>query len=174
MSSANVQMYPSGNTIDLLNPDPAMIEIEDIAHALSMLPRWTASTRFPYSVGQHSIWCYRHVIGPELGIQALMHDATEAYVNDLCAPLKRHLPKYTLIEGQIWCAIAERFNIPEILDPRVKEVDVKALIAERMVLKADEKIVSKEIRYQHHSKTRKEFMGIYRMLEQKLQLKKSA
>lgn len=167
-------MYPSGNTIDLLDPDPDMINIEDIAHALSILPRWNGATRFPYTVGQHSLWCYKHVPGLELGYQALMHDATEAYVNDLWWPLKRNLPRYNLIEGQIWCVIAEKYGLPEQLDRRVQETDTKARVIEQMILRNTYYGVSDCIRYQHHTKTKKEFLKTFFLIQEKLQLKKSA
>lgn len=171
MASAKVTMYPSGKTIDLLDPDPGMIDIEDIAHALSILPRWNGATRFPYTVGQHSLWCYKYVPGLELGYQALMHDAAEAYVNDLWWPLKRNLPKYSLIEGQLWHYIAEKFGLPEFLDQRVHDVDSNARVIEQIVLRGPKLVVSNEIRYQHYSKTKKEFLATYTLLQQKLNLK---
>ncbi len=158
LRKAVVDMYPSGNKIDLLNPDPELIEIEDIAHCLSILPRWTGNSRFPYTVGQHSIWCYKNVIGPELGLQALMHDATEAYVNDLAAPLKKQLPRYQTIEGGIWWAIATKYDLPMNLDLRVKDVDVKALVLERQYLKSNK---PGPFQYQHHTKTKKEFLDLF-------------
>lgn len=174
MPSAKILMWPSGNLIDLLDPDPELIEIEDIAHALSMIPRWTGGTRFPYSVAQHSIWCYQHVPGLKLGYQALMHDATEAYMSDIAAPLKRQLPKYQLIEGQLWCAIAERFGLPEILDMRVKDVDARALITERAILKSPTIVTSNKVRYQHWTKSKREFLNTFYLLQEKLNLKISA
>lgn len=172
--SAKVAMYPSGNLIDLMNPDASLIEIEDIAHALSMLPRWTGATRFPYTVAQHSIWCFQNVPGLELGFQALMHDATEAFMNDLAKPVKNKCPNYQLMEGRLWHEIARKYGLPEILDPRVKHVDAQALISERVVLKGKELVVSSTIKYQHWTKTKKEFLSIFYMLQEKLQLKKSA
>lgn len=160
-------MWPSGNLIDLLDPDPSLIEIEDIAHHLSMIPRWSGGIRFPYSVAQHSIWCFQHVLGLELGFQALMHDATEAYINDVCTPLKKQLPNYQMIESRIWFAIAEKFGLPELLDERVKIVDANALILERMVLKSVKALVHPVIKYQHWTKTKRDFLNIFDMIMSK-------
>ena len=173
MPSAKVDTYPSRNVLDIMYPNPECIHIEDIAHALSMIPRWTGHTRFPYTVGQHSIWCYRNVYGKELGLQALLHDATEAYMQDLASPIKKQCLNYQLIEGRLWSEIAKKFGVPEILDPRVKEVDAAALIRERMVLKGQEPIVSADIRYQHWRKTKRQFLDLFYRLTYKAKIQQS-
>lgn len=120
--SAIIRTY-SINMLDVKNPDPALITIEDIAHSLSIIPRFTGHTAFPYTVAQHSLWCAKLIAEPELKLDALMHDAPEAYLNDLATPIKKDLSKYMLMEGVVWSVIARKYGLPERLDARVKKVD---------------------------------------------------
>mgnify|MGYP001614787186 CR=1 FL=1 len=85
-----VQTY-TGKSFDLSNPLPSMVCIEDIAHALATLNRYTGHARWPYSIAQHSIMVAEIVAAtaPELGLPALLHDSPEAYTNDWSSPLKR-------------------------------------------------------------------------------------
>lgn len=65
------------------------ILIEDIAHALSNLGRFTGHTSVFYSVAQHSLEMSRRILGgPEVKLAALLHDGAEAYVGDMSSPLK--------------------------------------------------------------------------------------
>lgn len=125
----------TGRKVDFLKPDPASIAIEDIVHALSRICRFTGHTREFYSVAQHSLWVERRVrlLGGSHAEQraALLHDATEAYVNDLSAPLKALLPSYREVEQRIWQAICERFDLPPRLPAVVKRADLEALMLER-------------------------------------------
>ena len=76
----------SGIAFDLLKPTPDMIVIDDIAHALSNLCRFTGHSKF-YSVAQHSRLA-SFMVSEQFALQALMHDASEAYLTDISAPLK--------------------------------------------------------------------------------------
>lgn len=123
----------SGHYFDLADPQPDMVRIEDIAHALAHLCRFTGHTRVLYTVAQHST----HVSGTcpkHLALQGLLHDATEAYVGDIASPLKAMLPDYQAIEARVWLAIAERFGLPAELDPAIKDADLAMLTAERIYL----------------------------------------
>lgn len=89
----------SGVMHDLLNPaangDP---NIEDIAHALANICRWTGHTSRFYSVAEHCIRAAA-IAPPECKLHVLMHDATEAYLGDVATPLKQLLPEYSRIEN---------------------------------------------------------------------------
>lgn len=126
----NTILTHSGQYFDLADPQPDMIRIEDIAHALSHICRFTGHTRHFYSVAEHSV-LVSCCVPRELAMQGLLHDATEAYVNDIAAPLKLLLPDYRAIEARVWTAIAERFGLPLELDPLVKDADLSMLTAER-------------------------------------------
>src|SRR5690349_6806238 len=96
----------SGVQFDLLKPDPSVVHLEDIAHALSHLCRYTGHCNRFYSVAEHSVIVSLMVppSEPKLAMQGLLHDATEAYVNDLARPLKDLLPEYKEIEMRVWLA----------------------------------------------------------------------
>lgn len=98
---------------DPVNPDPALIDIRDIAHALSMLCR--ANGHFPtfYSVGQHSINCFREAqargYSRRVQLACLLHDGSEAYLADITRPVKKELPRYLEIEEHLQARIWEKF-----------------------------------------------------------------
>jgi 5'-deoxynucleotidase YfbR-like HD superfamily hydrolase len=86
----------SGRKINITNPDPTTIVIEDIAWALSRLPRFSGHSipYVPYSVAQHCIQVAEDLkeYGPRVQLLGLLHDAAEAYINDLPSPVK-HIPE---------------------------------------------------------------------------------
>lgn len=119
-----------GRTFNLQRPHPHDVCIEEIAHALSMLCRFTGHTRRFYSVAQHSVHVSSLVL-PHNALIALLHDATEAYVGDVASPLKALLPEYQRIEQTVWQAIATRFDLDDALPLDVKRADLAMLAAER-------------------------------------------
>lgn len=120
----------SGRMINLANPEPADININDIAHSLANLCRFTGHTKSFYSVAQHSLLASLNV-GAEHALVALMHDAAEAYIGDLAAPLKYMLPAYREVEAGLWDAIAWKYRLPDELPAEVHEVDLRLLATEK-------------------------------------------
>lgn len=111
-------------------PMPSDIHIEDIAAALSKLCRYGGHCTKFYSVAEHSLLVSK-VVPPHLALQALLHDATEAYCVDMPRPIKHFLAGYAEIEARLWSAVAARFDLPIDLDPLVKQADNDVLLAER-------------------------------------------
>lgn len=103
-------MTNSGRRFDFARPDPEQIDIWDIALGLSRLPRFGGQTRMVYSVAQHSVMVSDIVPG-EFALEALLHDAAEAYCQDIAAPLKAMLPDYRAIERQVLAVIMRRFGV---------------------------------------------------------------
>ena len=124
-----IQTY-SGKKFDFLYPDLSSICIEDIAHALSNICRYTGHVGEFYSVAQHSVIA-SHIVPKEDALTALLHDATEAYLTDISKPLKQLLPEYVKIEDSIWLRIAEKFNLPATLPKSVKDADMILLATEK-------------------------------------------
>lgn len=125
----------TGNFIDLLDPDPKSITIEDIAGALSKICRFNGQLKKFYSVAQHSMYVASLVPEP-FKLQALLHDAAEAYVCDIPSPLKRLLgTAYRVTEYKVAKAIGQKFdvNLTE-LHPVVKQADAIMLVSERDAL----------------------------------------
>jgi uncharacterized protein len=106
-----IQTY-SGAKVNPLDLAPADVRIEDIAHALSLLCRFGGHVREFYSVAQHS-WIVSHLCPPEDALQGLLHDASEAYLGDMVAPLKHEEPLwyYRRAEAMAEKTLRERFDL---------------------------------------------------------------
>lgn len=122
----NVIRTYTGKLIDVSNPNPDDIVIADIAHALSLNNRWGGHTKYPYSVAYHSLWCAA-CVEPEYKLEALLHDATEAYIRDMPTPIKKLLPDYMALEEKLDTAIRAKFGLPATMSQAVKDVDRRAL-----------------------------------------------
>lgn len=121
----------SGRAFSLTAPRPEDILIEDIAHALSHLCRFTGHTAQLYTVAQHSVLA-SCAAPPEFALWGLLHDAAEAYLGDVSSPLKGMLPGYRLLEDKLLAAISMRFGLAGWAPPpEVKEVDLRLLFTER-------------------------------------------
>ena len=115
-------------------PEMGEYDIVDIAHALSNLCRFGGHVVSFYSVAQHSVLVADQLPTRELKRIGLMHDATEAYCQDLIRAVKHLCPEYKKIEDNFWKAIANKFNLPAILPPEIKEMDNRMLITEKHAL----------------------------------------
>jgi hypothetical protein len=122
-----------GISFNLVEPTPEMIEIGDIAHALANLCRFTGHTKSFYSVAEHCVRASREVPAA-FALEALLHDATEAYLGDVSSPLKALLPDYQAIEHRLDAVIRQRFGLPAKMSPEVKRADLAMLATERTCL----------------------------------------
>lgn len=122
---------------------PEDICIEDIAHALSHLCRFTGHLNMFYSVAQHSLLVSEKVPGnPGVKLAALLHDAVEAYTGDMASPLKGYLwkqasyeygdgvPSYIALQDRVGTAIYQRFGITGIIPASVQQYDQAACLFE--------------------------------------------
>lgn len=133
MKSNNLSFFPvptpgiirahSGLMVNVFNPDPDTLLIEDIAHALSHLCRFGGHTQRFYSVAEHSIRCADYLSGRAVKLAALLHDASEAYLVDIPAPIKSALPEYLKIEDKLMKVIADKFGFRYPLPKAVDLVD---------------------------------------------------
>ena len=132
----------SAREFDLLKPRADLITTLDIAHALSLICRFNGHCNRHYSVAQHSLLVADIVQSqghsPEIQLQALLHDAAEAYVGDMVSPLKRLLWEangyFDEIEERVWRAICERFDLEPALPDCIHTADMIALATERREL----------------------------------------
>lgn len=135
-------MTASGEDFWFLNPATETIHIGDIASALSKICRYTGHCRHFYSVAQHSV-IVSHLVPEEHALEGLLHDASEAYLGDMSAPLKRKLPEYQAIEGIVESALAAKFGLIYNLDlgwpSSVKKADISALALEKKLLLPESK-----------------------------------
>jgi 5'-deoxynucleotidase YfbR-like HD superfamily hydrolase len=139
----------SGVRLDLDDPRPEDIRIEDVAGGLSKVCRFGAQTLEYYSVAQHALLVLRLVVDaghPELALVALHHDSHEAYLCDIPSPLKRKISAinnaYKRVCDEVDLAIAEAlgFEWPEAGSPEqrvIKQADRQALLMEAVRLLHD-------------------------------------
>ena len=120
----------SGKHFDLADPQPDMVDIRDIAQALSNEARFNGHTRSFYSVAQHSV-SVSLIVPPADALEGLLHDATEAYMKDIPLPLKRMLPDYKHIEQRVDAVIRDRFGLPAQCSDSIKCADLIMLATER-------------------------------------------
>jgi 5'-deoxynucleotidase YfbR-like HD superfamily hydrolase len=125
----------SGRRLDLLDPSPLDIEIEDIAHGLARVARWNGQTvgEHAFSVAQHSLvvedLCahLRPGLEPRWRLAALLHDAPEYVIGDMISPFKAALGiDYKLFEARLEAAIHIRFGLPPRIPPEIKALIKKA------------------------------------------------
>lgn len=120
----------SGAYFDFFDPVPHAIQIEDIAHALSNLCRFNGHCYDFYSVAQHS-YIASFLVPEQYALEALMHDAAEAYVGDVTAPLKKLIPEYKVIEKRVHEAVFKHFGLNPELPKEVKHADLVMLATEQ-------------------------------------------
>jgi 5'-deoxynucleotidase YfbR-like HD superfamily hydrolase len=141
------QRMLSGRRLDLLDPSPLDIEIEDIAHGLARTARWNGQTvgRHIFSVAQHTLLvdallAMQQPSAPaQLRLGALLHDAAEYVIGDLISPFKAMLSSdYKAAETRILAAVHLRFGLPATLPPQmakaIKRADASAAFLEAVKL----------------------------------------
>ncbi|TVQ52835.1 MAG: HD family hydrolase [Rhodobacteraceae bacterium] len=131
------QRMLSGRRLDLLDPSPLDVEIEDIAHGLARVARWNGQTSgdWPFSVAEHSLLVERLLDatpGPPPTVRerltALLHDAPEYVIGDMISPFKAALGlDYKAFEARLATAVHIRFGLPPTpaaaLLARIKKAD---------------------------------------------------
>jgi uncharacterized protein len=122
----------SGKRVDVANMRPEDVCCCDIAHALSNICRFGGHTPHFYSVAQHSI-VVADMLPKHLRLAGLLHDAAEAYVGDMVAPLKHGMisREYSEIEDAILRVIGKRFDVDLVpKHPAVRLADRRACLTE--------------------------------------------
>jgi 5'-deoxynucleotidase YfbR-like HD superfamily hydrolase len=126
----------SGRIIDLRDPDPESINIDDIAHALSIEPRFAGHTPKLYTVAQHSLQV--SVACQQFPLEALLHDAAEYLLKDIPKPLKQLLGEtYAVIERRLEFAICQRFRLRRVAAGEVLDWPAAVHRADRFILQAE-------------------------------------
>ncbi len=132
---AAIETY-SGISFQPLDPSPNLLDIEDIAHALSQQCRFSGHTRVHYSVAEHSVrvsellksWGF----SKQVQLWGLLHDASEAYLADIPAPLKAapEFMGYRIAETELMIAVCDRFGLPHDEPDAVRIADATLLATE--------------------------------------------
>ena len=120
-----------------LKPDIDKINIEDIAHALSLICRAGGHFKHFFSVAQHSINCAYEAkargLSTRIQLACLLHDGSEAYISDITRPVKKHFDRYLVIEAGIQDVIYRKFLASPLSDDEhalVSQIDDDMLVTE--------------------------------------------
>ena len=129
------QRMLSGRRLDILQPSPVDIEIEDIARGLAFVARWNGQTvgEHPYSVAEHSL-LVESIFGrlspedlPRWRLAALLHDAAEYVIGDMISPVKGAIgPEFPELEDGLMRAVNARCGLPFPLPPKIARAIKKA------------------------------------------------
>ncbi|MGA8468233.1 MAG: HD family hydrolase, partial [Pseudolabrys sp.] len=118
------QRMLSGRRLDLLDPSPLDVELEDIAHGLARVARWNGQTQGAhiFSVAQHALLveALARAKVPRLDrigrLALLLHDAPEYVIGDMISPFKAVIGgDYKVVEKRLLAAIHVRFGLPPML-----------------------------------------------------------
>jgi hypothetical protein len=123
----------TGKSLDPLSPDPDAIVIEDIAHALSNICRYTGHVRRFYSVAEHA-FRVSFLVPDQDRMWGLLHDASEAYIGDVARPIKRMTSWYSDVEDALMEVICLKFGLPYGMPESVHTADNDLLVAEARAL----------------------------------------
>jgi hypothetical protein len=147
--TSNYTLLYTGRHFVHTTPTADQVDIEDVAHALSMLCRFGGHTRQFYSVAEHC--CYVCDYCPyDIKLWGLLHDASEAYLVDIPRPVKPLLSNYKQLESAVMDCVAERFGLPKEIPPEVKVWDNRVLISEMRALMHEPDFIVQE-HYPHIS-----------------------
>jgi hypothetical protein len=125
------QRMLSGRRLDLLDPSPLDVEVEDIAHGLARVARWNGQTKGPhiFSVAQHSLLveALARAKVPRLDrtgrLGVLLHDAPEYVIGDMISPFKAVIgDSYKAVEKRLLAAIHLRFGLPARLPEELQQL----------------------------------------------------
>ena len=125
--NAWIETY-TGRKFNIFKPDIEQINIEDIAHALSMCTRFNGHLKEYYSVAHHSVIMSR-LLSPEDALAGLLHDASEAYLSDIPRPIKYMLKEIKTIENNVMDYVFQKYNV-NYYNPIIKIVDRQLCLTE--------------------------------------------
>ena len=129
----------TGKNFDPLNVDESLLDIKDIAHALSLICRGNGHVQHFYSVAQHSLACAKEAkvrgYEKEIILGCLLHDASEAYLSDVTRPIKKELTYYLEVEDVLQNIIWKYF-IGKVLTEEDK----------KLIFEIDDEMLSLELK----------------------------
>ncbi len=164
-----------------LTPKTEDIDIEDIAHALSLLCRANGHFKHFYSVGLHSVNCAKEAqargYSDRVILGCLLHDGSEAYLADITRPVKKHLHEYLEIEENLQGRIFEKW-IPSLTEEEKKQIfeiddailyyEFTTLFGERIFDYVPHLSSDPTFEYIEFSKVENEFLSIFNELNEKI------
>ena len=166
---------------DPVNPDPDLICIEDIAHALSMICRGSGHVTTFWSVGEHCICCAKEAnargLSKRLVLACLLHDASECYMSDVPRPLKQEMSAYRKIEDDLLKVIYGKFLgtplTPEeetqikIIDDDLLWYDLETLLDEKQETEKPKLHIDLDYTVRPFKVVEEEYLEIFKMFHVK-------
>lgn len=168
----------TGRHIDPLHPDPDMICIEDIAHALSLICRGNGQVKTFFSVGQHCINCAREALARgysrRVAFACLLHDASECYLSDVPRPFKKTLSGYKEQEKNLLDLIYQKYlgsplnakekQLLKEIDDDMLWFDLTYLLNEHQEREAPEIHITIDYTVRAFEETEKKYLELYSFL----------
>ena len=165
----------TGKHFEPTNPNPELIRIEDIAHALSMICRGNGHVKTFWSVGQHCVCCAREAAARGLSnrmvLACLLHDASECYMSDVPTPFKNELPEYQEQEEHLLGIIYEKFLGSDLTEEEQKELkeidhamlwyDLEHLLGEIQYREIPELHIDLDYTVRPFSEVEEEYLALY-------------
>jgi hypothetical protein len=145
--AGKIRMFVSGRYVNPLDLQLDDIDIRDIGHHLAIVNRYTGGSPFPVSVAQHCVWVSHQFDDPDMQLAGLLHDAPEAYINDLASPVKHdaRMAAYRAADDAIAKLVFQKFGLPIELLARTKPADDKAFEVEVASFYTPDKLLAKEV-----------------------------
>ena len=171
-----------GHHFDPMSPKDDLIDIDDIAHALSLQCRGNGQVTEFFSVGQHCILCCREALSedfsPRMALICLLHDAGEAYLSDVPRPLKENMPGYVECENNLIDAIYKKFlgssitpgeeKILKIIDDAYLWYDLKLLLNDEPITPEPDVGIKPRYGFRPFKETEDEYLQLFNELNKKL------
>ena len=168
----------TGNHFDPINPDPELINIVDIAHALPMICRGNGQVSTFWSVGEHCILCAKEAAARGYSNRviegALLHDASECYLSDVPRPFKKSLKEYNRQEEILLNVIFEKYlgsilteeeqRIVKEIDDAMLWFDLKYLLNESVPEEEPEVHIAIDYTVQPFERTEREYLDLFQRL----------
>ena len=168
----------TGNHFDPINPDPELINIVDIAHALPMICRGNGQVSTFWSVGEHCILCAKAAAARGYSNRviegALLHDASECYLSDVPRPFKKSLKEYNRQEEILLNVIFEKYlgsilteeeqRIVKEIDDAMLWFDLKYLLNESVPEEEPEVHIAIDYTVQPFERTEREYLDLFQRL----------
>lgn len=170
---SGIKFYP-------MSPEKDCVDIEDIAHALSMIARANGHFREFHSVASHCIECCTEALArgysPKTAIACLLHDSAEAYLSDVTTPVKNKLPDYRNYEDKLLDVIYEKYvgNLTDKEKELVALVDKDMLYLEFLhytgieISEKRENVTSPDYEFKPFGEVKDEFLKLFYELSDKI------
>ena len=166
---------------DPVNPDPDLICIEDIAHALHMICRGNGHVTTFWSVGEHCICCAKEAnargLSKRLVLACLLHDASECYMSDVPRPLKQNMPVYQKIEDNLLKVIYSKFLGTsltaeeelqiKVIDDDLLWYDLEVLLDEKQSIEKPKLCIDLDYTVRPFKMVEEEYLEIFKMFHVK-------